>query len=506
MAGSTPKGAGHDRTRGHDLREGGLLMKLATRARNSAQVGFATARARRVAHWSPERIGRLQRRRIRAIVAYAYENVPFYREVMRRHGLQPHDFSDEADLATLPLIDATSVQVDPERFTSILHGRGRRWAFHTSGSSTGLRRVIYWDDRSVLREAVYDAARPGPVISKLAEERWAGTILRALVGERETMSRQLLGMVVGRTGEHRRISIFPADLSLRSMRALRSEETLIPRRAEHHHHVSPRQSLGRTAELLTELRPRVVFSFGSYADQYFRYLAEVRPAIALPKVWVYSGDVVSAAAREMAASFGCCLYSVYSAMEAGTIGFQCERTDGFHVNVDHCVLRLIDEEGSPVPPGQPGEVVISNLENRAMVLLNLRIGDRGVLAAERCPCGRGLPMLAQLEGRTSEFVTLADGSRMSALALEGIFAVQLRHVRRVQMVQSAHGELRWLIVPFVNADRNEMRRAILERAHEVLGPQMGLEVDFVEEIATTPQGKFRRVISNDDLPSHQCTS
>jgi phenylacetate-CoA ligase len=86
-------------------------------------------------------------------------------------------------------------------------------------------------------------------------------------------------------------------------------------------------------------------------------------------------------------------------MEAGTIGFQCERREGFHLNVDLCAVRIVDAEGRTVPPGTSGDIVISSLDNRATVLLNYRIGDRGTLSPQPCPCGRSLPLLASLEGR-----------------------------------------------------------------------------------------------------------
>lgn len=468
--------------------------RLARRARNSAQVAIAAAQARRVAYWPADRISRLQERRIREIVAYAYRHVPFYREVMQRDGLEPSDFSNQRNLARLPVIEPAEVQGDPEYFTSSLHGPGRRWGVHTSGSSTGLRRIVYWDNRSMLLEAAYDAARPGSVISALAGERWVGTIVRALLGDRDTPTRRLLRLVVGSTRDHARVSIFPADLSARSIRGLRSEETLIPRRVEHYHNLSPQESLQDAIELLGRVRPRVVFSFGSYADQFFQYLSDLHPPVPLPRVWVYTGDMVSAQTRDVAASFGCRLHSIYGTTEAGAIAFQCERTEGFHLNIDHCAVRLVDEEGVAVPPGQPGEVVVSNLENRAMVLLNLRIGDRGVLAEEPCPCGRGLPVLARLEGRSSDLISLADGRRIPALVLEGMFRVQLRQARQVQMVQPAPGQLLWRVVPFRGVDRTGMQRAILEHAREVLGPDTLLRVDFVEEIAEARAGKFQRLL------------
>src|SRR5207244_9791682 len=127
------------------------------------------------------------------------------------------------------------------------------------------------------------------------------------------------------------------------------------------------------------IKPRVVYSFGSYVEHFLRYLADRGAEIPMPRLWVYLGDMVSEAARELAEEMGCKLYSVYGAMEAGTIGFQCEQRGGFHLNIDLCAVRVIDENGKTLSPDEPGEVVISALDNRATVLLNYRIGDRAVV-------------------------------------------------------------------------------------------------------------------------------
>src|SRR5207247_3744739 len=144
------------------------------------------------------------------------------------------------------------------------------------------------------------------------------------------------------------------------------------------------------------VRPRVAYSHGSYADQFLRYVRARAEQVALPRVWVVGADMVSSAAREVAGELGCILYSTYSAVEAGRLGFQCEHLDGYHLNVDACAVRIVDRGGRSVPPGQTGEIVISNLSNRATVLLNFAVGDRGALDPTPCKCGRSLPLLARL--------------------------------------------------------------------------------------------------------------
>ena len=79
--------------------------------------------------------------------------------------------------------------------------------------------------------------------------------------------------------------------------------------------------------------------------------------------------------------------------------------EGFHLHEDLCHLDVVDRDGARVPDGEPGEIVLSNLVNRGSVLLNYRIGDLGRISTEPCACGRTTQVLADLEGRVSEYVT-----------------------------------------------------------------------------------------------------
>jgi len=74
----------------------------------------------------------------------------------------------------------------------------------------------------------------------------------------------------------------------------------------------------------------VVFSYGSYAEEFFWFLAENRPQIALPKVWMYGGDMLSQTRKKLIEeTFGCMVYSTYQSVETGKIGFQCEHREAF---------------------------------------------------------------------------------------------------------------------------------------------------------------------------------
>src|SRR5438045_9523592 len=94
-------------------------VSIAARLRNTAYAGALARVERRVPWWSPERVERLQRYRLRRIVHHAYETVPFYRREMDARRLKPGDLRVVANLARLLLINGADLVTAPTRFLAI---------------------------------------------------------------------------------------------------------------------------------------------------------------------------------------------------------------------------------------------------------------------------------------------------------------------------------------------------------------------------------------------------
>lgn len=447
---------------------------------------------RTVPWWSRERLEGVQRRRVRATLRHVYAHVPFYRRAIDALGARPDDFTSARDLEHLPLIDGRDLAANPDDFTATPYRHAGREVFSTSGSTSGVRKRICWDHASLMRRFAR-GERDRTVIVGLAGERWSANMLRELTTRevQRTLAKRLLGVDAA---AHQRLQILPAGFSSRTMRAIGEERSLVPRRPLHYHHLSPLAPFEVAAAQMRAIRPRIVYSFGSYAEQFLREVVDRGADVPMPHVWVYLGDMVSPLGREIADQLGCRLYSVYGAMEMGTIGFQCERREGFHLNVDLCALRVIGADGRTLPAGEVGDIVVSSLENRATVLLNYRIGDRGVIDERPCPCGRTLPLLASFAGRSSEVVDLGDGRKPSSLVLEGLFRAELRQTIRAQLEQLAPGRLCWRIVPFRSVDAAALQQAFVERAARCLGTDVRLDVRLEQQIAPTREGKLVRTV------------
>ena len=437
---------------------------------NTARLGFRGRVERRFPYASLETIRRLQRIRLHRIVRHAYHHVPFYRQAMRERGLLPRHFRSVEDLARLPLIDGFYLQRTPEAFLSDTRPVASLLMLHSTGTSATGRKVVYWAPRDLLDQLVH--------------------------GERD---RTALRGILGKSWGLQRISFFDPASSTAEVSAFHRGQVMVPRALMQTHVGRCAAPLDETIEQINRVQPDVAYSYGSYAEFLFRYVEDSGRPFRAPDVWVYGGDGISADGRACIARQGSHLHSTYQAVEAGRIGFFCERGGGFHLNTDLCHLRLVDEGGDTVDSGDEGEVVISNLFNRGTVLLNYRLGDRGILSDEPCACGRTLPVLRELTGRMSDVLHLADGEAM----LDHVFLHACKHemgaVRVYQIVEHAPGDFVWRIIPEADVDHERLRGRLASAARAVLGDLNDMRIEFVDRMLPVASGKVTRVLRSADI-------
>jgi phenylacetate-CoA ligase len=417
---------------------------------------------------SPERIERAQGRRLRATIDHAYEHVPFYGETMRRLGLGPGDFRTAADLARLPLIDRERVQRDPEYFLSRAEPRDS-YAELRSGGSSGDPLSLLYHPFSLFEQAVY-SERVQAIISKLAGRR----------RYREARVANVPGSPSGGPNvdtAFRKLSLIPPSIRVQR---------------RNHSAVAPLEQL---IDEIDAFRPDVIGSFGSFHEMLFAHLLRTGRDMHLPKVATYAGDSMSLQAREMInRRFGVSVLSVYTASEAFQIGFECEWHSGHHLNLDLFPVRIVSPEGRELPEGESGEVVVSNLQARGTVLLNYKLNDVARKLPGSCACGRNLPLLSWVQGRSDEWLEDSEGRRIHSQSVRGFLQNELE-VLRFQVVQESRTLFRAALVTVPGADRDAISDRLQARFRETFGEPSRLEVSFVDSLPRTPAGKVRPVIS-----------
>lgn len=191
-------------------------------------------------------------------------------------------------------------------------------------------------------------------------------------------------------------------------------------------------------------------------------------------------------------AWGVPLTDMYTTQEAGYIALQSPEHEHYHVQSENVLLEVLDDEGRPCGAGQVGRVVVTDLHNFAMPLLRYEIGDYAEVGGA-CPCGRGLPVLRRIVGRTRNMLVTADGGRFWPLfgmrtAID--FAPVIQH----QFVQKAYDLIEARLVtatPLTPAQEERLRALILSRLPR------GFRVRFAyrDSIPRSAGGKFEDFFS-----------
>jgi phenylacetate-CoA ligase len=182
---------------------------------------------------------------------------------------------------------------------------------------------------------------------------------------------------------------------------------------------------------------------------------------------------------EIEKTFGCRVANGYGGRDAGFIAHECPQ-GSLHITAEDLIVELVDADGRVVPAGESGEIVITHLATRDFPFLRYRTGDVGVIDDRACACGRGLPVLREVKGRSTDFVVAMDGTVLHGLAL--IYVVRdLPGIRTFTIVQESLERTRVSIVPEGAEER--LRATIREGIQARLRRKVAVDVDLVESIA-----------------------
>jgi phenylacetate-CoA ligase len=246
---------------------------------------------------------------------------------------------------------------------------------------------------------------------------------------------------------------------------------------------------------INAFRPDVISGTGSYIEALFIHLHASGHPFHRPKVVTFGGEPLSDAVRQLITErFAIPVLGGYGATEAFDLGFECEQHQGYHLNTDLYPVRIIDADGRSVPDGERGEVVISNLIRRGTVLLNYRLGDLASKLPKICPCGRALPLLSFLVGRTSDWVEKPSGELLHSAAVMTLFTYE-RDVWRYRVFQRANREFCVWVVPAAGCDYESLRTRLTNSFVERLGEETVVDVSFVQSLPRTRRGSVLNVVS-----------
>lgn len=180
----------------------------------------------------------------------------------------------------------------------------------------------------------------------------------------------------------------------------------------------------------------------------------------------------------------------YGCEEVSLIASECERHEGMHLNIEHLFIEFLDENENPVKPGKAGNIVVTDLMNKAMPFIRYRVEDVGVPTNRKCSCGRGLPIMEHVVGRAAEFLIKDDGTKVAGVSLIENTLTRIAGLEQMQIVQNNLDRFLIRIVPG-NAFNREVHNQLISYFKKIFGDKINVEIALVKEILPEKSGKYR---------------
>ena len=188
----------------------------------------------------------------------------------------------------------------------------------------------------------------------------------------------------------------------------------------------------------------------------------------------------------------CPIYNNYTSNETGYIALQCPEGINYHVMSEASYVEVINEQGNPCKPGEIGKVLVTPLHNFAMPLIRYEIGDEAQVG-EPCSCGRGLPSITRIIGRTEDYFILQNGEKRR-FDLDHYKICNIESIREFQLIQKTKERLELHLVTTRLLNKNELDR-IENVKQNSIARDLQWDLVFVDEIKRTAAGKLRQFIS-----------
>ena len=187
---------------------------------------------------------------------------------------------------------------------------------------------------------------------------------------------------------------------------------------------------------LNQNPPRLVIAYATSIYELVQFAEReglpIRPQVA---IMTSAGTLHPWMREKIEAAFQCRVFNRYGSREVGDIASECEAHAGLHVFPSGNYVEIVDDQGHPVPNGEEGNILVTNLYNYAMPLIRYYIGDRGVLSrSDRCACGRQGQILERISGRNVEMFRKRDGTLVDGLFFNH-FLYYKEWVEKFQVVQ-----------------------------------------------------------------------
>jgi phenylacetate-CoA ligase len=407
-------------------------------------------------YYSKEEIAELSWTRLKSILEHSYKNTSFYRKRFDSAGITHKDIKSPEDLSKLPVLTKRDLQNNYKEMIARNFNKDSLIEDMTGGSTATPVKYYYDWDRYNSRYA-----------AKLRHNKWANWE----IGDKAAL-------LWGSSRDMKEISSFKARL----------RNYLLNRSISLDTSYFDEESMRTFTMKVLRFKPRIFQAYANSMALFAKYVKKNNIKEIQPKGIITSAEVLHIHDRSLIEeTFGCKVFNRYGCREVGTIATECSEHDGMHINAEGIFVEFINKNEFEEDLGQ---IIITDLLNYGMPLIRYQIGDVGKPLYKSCKCGRGLPLIGEINGRILDFIITPKGKMVSLGGVNAYVIAKISGIQQIQFIQDQRDKLKIMVIKGPAFNQNSIE-TLKRKLFQFMDEKLDIDVEYTDQIPPEASGKFR---------------
>lgn len=415
-------------------------------------------------YWDETQIYDYQLRKLKNLVEYANDNVPYYESLFKKIKFKPSDIKSLDDLRKIPILTKETLQKENTNLISRNYNK-KKVKIGKTGGTTGVPTLVYKDvnNRSFTWASYY------------RWYEWMGLDYfdptATFWGARTILSTHLKSKIKDDLARFIQNNIVLNSFNMNKETADVFYNTISKQ--------NPYLLKGYVSSLL---------DFARFAENKNWEISSLKAISTttetlLPNNRAYLEKV-----------FKVPVFDQYGCGEISAISYECSKHNGLHINQEHVICDILDAENNPLL-NKSGRIIATDLDNLVMPFIRYENGDMATLTDEKCTCGVHQPLMKSIEGRSTDTITINNGSKVHGVFFTDILyeiGILSHEFQKFQVVQNKIGSIEFRVEtqkPIDNKKKEQLKISLRRFFNSV-------NYIEVQKLKNEPNGKFKYIINN----------
>ena len=413
--------------------------------------------------WSKKELEEYQLLQLRKLLHHAYKNVPYYRRLFDERGIEPYEFKDLKDLRKIPYLTKDIIRNNLPDLVAINYPKSKLESVMTGGT-TGIP-LMFYQEKGVSNSREY------AFIFSLWER------VGFNIGDKRVIIR---GVVHKKIRGKKFWEYNPVDRTLVLSSLNMTDEFLL-----------------EYVSIIREFQPDFLHVYPSVITILAKFMKKrnIKLFKNLKAILCSSENLYQWQRNLLEEIFQCRVFSWYGHAEKVVLAGECELNTDYHISPEYGITEIVDKKNNLVSKENDlGEIVATGFNNYVLPFIRYKTEDLAVYSGQSCNCGRAHTLLKRVVGRKQEYFVDKNGSLITFIWADKPLWNFREEIKTYQYVQDVPGKVLLRIAvhsKFLPSDIEIIKKNFLD-----LYTNFDIEIEFVEGITKTRNGKIKYLIQN----------